>query len=202
MKITKNSDIIRDIENLYKLNGVNEFERINLFGIRNSADKKLSIWNDVIGMYDKLTGTAYLMAGTTDPSAWWTLNHKKGVDNLQIGYHQHLWIIGNHDGKLAFSQAGNKVSTIRDTNRNFQIDPSDEIITDRAWWGIDLHTTYRAVKTLGVIGKASAGCQVVKHWKEFHAVRDIAIGTGQVNFSYLLVDLDADSHKIYDEVYG
>jgi hypothetical protein len=83
MKITKNSDIIQDIENLYKLNGVKEFERINLFGIRNPADKKLSVWNDVIGMYDKLTGTAYLMAGTTDPSAWWTKNHTKGVDNCR-----------------------------------------------------------------------------------------------------------------------
>ena len=92
----KDRTTISDIEHLYKLNGVKEFERINFLGIRNPADKKLGIWNDVIIMYDKLISTAYLMEGTTDPSAWWTLNHSKGVDNLQLGYHHNLWIIGKH----------------------------------------------------------------------------------------------------------
>jgi len=198
--LTENKDI-ELIEELYRVNG-GELENINEFGIRNPAKKSLSVWNDVIGMYDRSEKMIFLKEATTDPSRWWTLNHRKGVDNLTEGFHNHIWALGKHRGKLAFVQGPRKITTIRDTNRNFEIDPGDEIVSDEAWWGIDHHTTYRPVKTLGIIGKASAGCQVDKHWIEFEHTRDIAKASGQPLYSYLLMALKAENKYFYNLVYG
>lgn len=201
MKTITSKNHLDQLESLYKVHG-GSLENCNWFGIRNPVDKSLSVWNDVIGLYIPKEKTIYLVEGTTDPSKWWTLNHKKGVDNLVEGLQPDIWALGKHKGKEAFVQGPRKVTTIRDTNRNFQLDPSDEIISEKDWWGIDLHTTYRAVKTLGIIGQASAGCQVVKHWKEFHFLRDKVKEYNQKLFSYLLTGIVTENKKLYEAIYG
>jgi hypothetical protein len=201
MKIFSDSKINRDIETLYKLHG-GTLTEINLIGVANPEKKKLSVWNDALFLYSRTRGTVYGGEGTCSPSAWWTQNHQKGVDNLPPGFWRDIWALGNHRGHTAFVQGPRKISTVRDTNRNYQIDPDDERITDAAWWGIDMHTTYRAVKTLEVIGQASAGCQVWKWWEDFERVVAIAKASGQALFSYLLMDLSADNSFLYKGVFN
>ena len=200
MIITKEVKHIEKVEMLYSLHG-GKLEDCNFFGISNTEGLKLSVWNDPLGLYDKKNGIVYLGEGTCSPSKWWTLNHGKGVDHLMPGWYKRIWALGNHKGHLALVQGARKISTIRDANRNFEIDPSDEIVTDKAWWGIDMHTTYRPIRTLGIIGQASAGCQVWKYWQDFEEIIKTVKKSGQELFSYLLMLQKEENGELYKLVY-
>lgn len=190
--------IIKDIEKLktlYKFHAA-EWDTVNIFGIRNTDDMERGYWNDLIGLsfLDKI----YLCIGTTDPSPMWTRKHRIGVDHLVAKFHKDLWSFGKHRGSDAFVQGARTVDTWQDKNRNFKLDKGDGIVTDKKWWGINFHTSYK--HDLSVIGGSSAGCQVAKHWEDFEKLLAIAKGSGQTVFSYMLMELKSDNKFLYEAI--
>lgn len=178
--------------------------KFNLAGIRNEDDAEDDVWNDVL--IAATDDVMLLCQGTTDPGRRATLEHKVGADHLALGFHKSLWEIGWHGGKerwwrhRAFVQGMRKVDTVRDTNRNFIVDPEDLQITDKAGWGMNGHTVIGKVPER--IGSWSWGCQVWLHRKEFEAVLALAEKTGQKLFSYMLFPLTDETEDLYYLVYN
>lgn len=189
---------IKSLKSLYALYGAS-WDKFNLLGIRNAADADKDVWNDVL--VAATDDVVLLCQGTTDPGRSATLQHGVGADHLQIGFHKDIWEIGWHGGKdkswrhRAFVQGMHPVSTVRDTNRNFIIDPDDLLVTDRAGWGMNGHTVIgpRPAK----IGNWSWGCQVWLFREEFERVLALSEKSGMRFFSYLLVPLKSENEEFY-----
>ncbi|HPA71668.1 MAG TPA: hypothetical protein PLI62_14230 [Spirochaetota bacterium] len=189
---------IKLFKTLYDLNGAT-WNKFNLSGISNSADAENDVWNDVlIAASDEVI---LLCQGTTDPGRAATLQHSVGADHLQIGFYKDLWEIGWHGGKdkswrhRAFVQGMRQVSTVRDTNRNFIVDPEDLLITDKAGWGMNGHTVIGPRPA--TIGNWSWGCQVWLFRNEFEKVLSLAEKSGMKLFSYLLMPLKSENKEFY-----
>ena len=193
--IITDADTIAKTKELYELNG-GEWEHVNLFGIGN--DEGDNNWNDVLGM---VTDDCLILSpGTTKPGTPATNNHRVGADHLPPGFYYHIWALGWHGAKgkyyrhKAFVQGPRKIDTVRDTNRNGQIDPSDLIVNDAAWWGINGHTV---VGNPDHVGRWSGGCQVAQHSATFNEIVRVAEKSGQPIFSYLLMPLKSENKFLY-----
>ena len=193
--IIGDKDIISQVKMLYKMNGA-EWEKVNLFGI--SDDSGNNNWNDLLGV---VTDDILIMSpGTTKPGQPATDKHQTGADHLAPGYYYHKWALGWHGAKgkyyrhRAFVQGSRPISTIRDTNRNGQIDPSDKLVIDQPWWGINIHTI---VGDSAIVGNWSWGCQVWRNHELFGQAVKRAQDSGQELFSYLLMPIKRETKFLY-----
>jgi len=180
--------------------GGGEWGEVNLFGLRNEADQQADLFNDFIGICSGDIIKVY--AGTTDPGAWWTLHPvtasgATGAAHLCEGFHKNAWRVGIHAQGTPFAhealvQTGNKVRIWRDLKSNFTRDDSDP--EQSGYFGINIHRA--GLDDPNKIGKYSAGCQVVRHHKDFDELLEIvkASETFKKNktgarFSYLLLNI-------------
>lgn len=180
--------------------GGGEWGGVNLFGLRNEADQQSDLFNDFIGV---CTGDVVrIYAGTTDPGAWWTKNPitaagATGAAHLCEGFHKNAWRVGVHaQGTLfaheALVQTGYKVKIWRDVDKDYEMGEKD--LVQEGYFGINIHRAGLDDPTK--IGKYSAGCQVVRHHKDFEELLEIvkASETFKKNktgarFSYLLLNI-------------
>lgn len=180
------------MKNLYLQHGVT-WEEINLFGIRDPRGMKDSIFNDAIGL--SLQGKIYLFKGTTDPSAYYTLNPFKGTEgaaHLCLGNHKNAYQVGEHKGYEAMAQWGNTVKIWRDKNKNFKQDSGD--VFETGYFGINIHHAdpNQKVDDIGVWG---AGCQVIQEINDFYKFIGLVKSSDKfknkrwATFSYFLFDI-------------
>ena len=153
------------IKELHARNGV-PWEDINIFGVRDETDIERDIWNDIIVVV--IGQDVRVFAGTTDPGIYWADNRnrkkhgwEKGCAHLCLGYHKDSYKVGKHRGYEALVQWGNKVKIWRDIDEDFKHDETE--IVKSGWFGINIHHGYDAKS----IGKASAGCQVIRKKEDF-----------------------------------
>ncbi len=169
------------MQTLYSDWGAN-WSQINILGIRN--DKNPGIWNDFIFL--QTDDELYKFEATVDPSRHWTEKpmNRLGVAHLCLGFHPNIWTIGKHRGKYnALVQRGAKVKIWRDKNKNYK---KDDNIVQSGYFGINLHHGYSAK---GKVGVHSAGCQVIRNKISFNRFMGIVTGSGQPDFSYLLIPI-------------
>lgn len=180
--------------------GGGEWGEVNLFGLRNEADQQSDLFNDFIGV---CAGDAVrIYAGTTDPGAWWTKNPitaagATGAAHLCEGFHKNAWRVGVHAQGTPFAhealvQTGYKVKIWRDVDKDYEMGEKD--LVQEGYFGINIHRA--GLNDPTKIGKYSAGCQVVRHHKDFEELLEIvkASETFKKNkagarFSYLLLNI-------------
>lgn len=177
-----------------------EWGEVNLFGLRNEASQESDLFNDFIGICSGDIIKVY--AGTTDPGAWWTLHPVTasgvtGAAHLCEGFHKNAWRVGVHAQGTPFAhealvQTGNKVKIWRDLKNNFTHDDGDP--EQSGYFGINIHRAGLDDPTK--IGKYSAGCQVVRHHKDFDELMGIIKASENfkknkagARFSYLLLNI-------------
>lgn len=174
-------------------------QEINLIGIRDTTDIAKDIINDTLGYWTK--DKIFLCRGTTDPSVFYTLDkasrHPSGTFHLDNGWHEKIWRIGTHKGYEALVNKWDSKPELcckptrgwRDANYNFVQDVNETLIKD--WVGVNLHRMHETVLQK-VIGKYSAGCQVVQDIKNFRHIIDTVKSTEMykkqplVNFNYMM----------------
>lgn len=178
-----------DIEFLKDYYNKNKYkiDIFNLIGIRDESGFDKDIINDQLGFFtaDEL----FLCPGTTDPSVYWTQSserNKQGTFHLLEGYHENIWTFGKHKGYDAFVNDWKKCKPTkgwRDSNYNFVRDDKDIVVCD--YFGVNFHRMHQNI-IVKIIGKYSAGCQVVQNPKDFDYILQKAKESGQQTFSYML----------------
>lgn len=175
-------------------------KKINIVGIRDSADQEKDIFNDRILL---ITGNNVVsFVGTTDPGKYWTGNAKRrwgvsGVAHLVEGWYPETYQIGDHMGKKALVQVGGPVKVWRDVNKNYKYDDGiDDIQT--GYFGINIHYTKNGPV---LIGRWSGGCQVIQDSEDwnyfFKACKDSKIKA----FNYLLINKNELDEKYKKEFF-
>lgn len=134
--------------------------------------------------------------GTTEPGSFYTYNpmNPNGAARVTINTkHEKIWQIGYH-GKgsnrhKALVQIGNEICVTRDANKDFSR-KNDKVMC--GYYGINFHHGYNM--PANNIGRASAGCQVIRSSKE-HAAAMKIIETDYYfrqnkkhRFSYIILD--------------
>lgn len=167
------------------------WDEVNMFGLRNESDQDKDVWNDKIGVV--FQHKVYLYSGTCDPSAYWTKicgPTGKGVAHICLGYHENVYMVGEHKGHEAMVQYGNKIRIWRDGNNNFRKDNEDIIQT--GYFGTNIHRA-SAIKVTDKIGKYSAGCQVINDVEDHLKYMSIVKSSNKYKsnkksrFSYMLL---------------
>lgn len=174
------------LKNYYKEHNY-PIKAFNLIGIRNEKGMKDDVINDRLGFF---TDTEYfLCTGTTDPSVYWTTSKERnaaGTFHLIEGYHDSIWTFGNHKGYPALVNDYRKCKPTkgwRDVNYNFTRDSKDIIVCD--YYGVNFHRMHETI-LMKLIGKYSAGCQVVRDINDFKTIYQKAKASGVEVFSYNL----------------
>ena len=179
---------ITEIKEYYKQNGFT-IEKFNLIGFRNSEGIEKDVINDQMGFFTD--NELFLCPGTTDPSVYWTTSgerNKSGTFHLLEGYHKDIWCIGKHKGYEAIVNDYRYCKPTRgwrDANYNFVQDAKDVIVCD--YFGVNFHRMDQNI-IVKLIGKYSAGCQVVQSPKDFNYILQKAKASGLKTFSYMLVE--------------
>lgn len=172
--------------NYYKEKGL-PVQKINLFGIRDDSGMSKDLINDVLGFWTD--EEICIVPGTTDPGVYWTASderNKAGTFHLLEGHHETIWTIGKHKGYEALVndyRFCRPTKGWRDANYNYIYDKKDRIVCD--YYGINFHRMHvSAIAKL--IGKYSAGCQVVQNPKDFEYILQQVKASGEKVFNYML----------------
>lgn len=134
--------------------------------------------------------------GTTEPGTHYTVNAMNAAGAARVVIdtkHENIWQVGYHgrgNGRhLALVQTGNQICVTRDKNKDYAR-TNDRVMC--GYYGINFHGGYNM--PLNNIGRASAGCAVIRLMKEQAAAMKI-IGTDYFyklnkkhRFSYIVVD--------------
>lgn len=170
----------------YSENGI-PIQGFNLFGIRNETGLNKDIINDLLGFFTEKE--FFACQGTTDPGVYWTLSserNKGGTFHLIEGHHDKIWTVGKHKGYEALVNDWQKCKPTkgwRDADYNFTRDSKDVVVCD--YFGVNFHRMHQN-STVKLIGKYSAGCQVVQKPEDFAYILQKAKESGQKTFSYML----------------
>lgn len=162
-------------------------QKFNIIGIRNEADMDKDSINDVLGFF---TDTElFLTAGTTDPGVYWTKSaerNPKGTFHLMPGFHDSIWTFGIHKGYDALVNDWRHCRPTkgwRDSDYNFIRDPKDIVVCD--YFGVNFHRMSDTFLSK-IVGKWSAGCQVIQSINDFLYIYKAAQESGEQLFSYML----------------
>lgn len=163
-------------------------EKFNLIGIRDESGMDKDIVNDQLGFFTE--DELFLCPGTTDPGVYWTKSgerNKAGTFHLIEGFHERIWAIGIHKGYEAIVNDYKHCKPTkgwRDANYNFVQDAKDIIVCD--YFGVNFHRMDKSIISK-IVGKYSAGCQVVQNPKDFNYILQKAKDSGLKTFNYLLL---------------
>lgn len=163
---------------------------MNLFGIRNEADKDSDRFNDLIGLLYKVNGEWILKKydATVDPSVQYRknpMNKEEGTAIVVPGYYKKAFVVGLHRGKYEALRQNTPLKLYRDNNRDAKLD-FGEYKTEMA--GINVHRAAYNGKS-EFVGPHSAGCQVIadiEDFKEFMELINISASIYGKTFSYAL----------------
>ena len=125
---------------------------LNIIGIRTS-NNDADTFNDWLTVSYTLDGNINMFAFpcTTDPGLYYKEKpvNVKGTAKLVEGQHSALWSIGRHKGKYTALTQHSRVVVARGSSRDVGV------------FGINLHRANEK-RASTVIGKWSAGCQVIQ----------------------------------------
>lgn len=159
----------------------------NLIGIRDEEGIKADIINDQLGFFTE--DELFLCPGTTDPGVYWTTSserNKSGTFHLLEGFHENIWTFGRHKGYDALVNDYRYCKPTkgwRDSDYNFTRSQKDIVVCD--YFGVNFHRMDKNI-IAKLIGKYSAGCQVVQNPKDFDYILQKAKESGQKTFNYML----------------
>ena len=164
---------------------------LNIFGIRNTADRDSEYYNDCIGVLYKVNGKWVVKKydATTDPSVQYRQEpmNSAGCAILVPGYFRSGFRRGKHQGKYEALVQNTKLPLYRDNNKDDKLDfDSSTIVYEMA--GINIHRT-KASGGATTIGLYSAGCQAIQNsedFKEFMNLVDTSAEMYGETFSYAL----------------
>lgn len=169
---------------------------LNLVGIRSiGPDGKpnhANLYNDmlvVLWHQDGHPNMVYLPM-TTDPGETWRLTplNAKGTAILKPGHYPGMWRIGRHKGISPALVQRAPCTVWRDNNCDNQLDTTGYLET--GLFGINLHSTHSISQ---YIGRASAGCQVLRRPKDLAlvlalAAKHVAARTPQIDYTLITQD--------------
>lgn len=141
---------------------------LNVVGIR-SEDLDTNTFNDALCVFwkYKFGWNIYTMPCTTDTGLHW-LKHplnERGTAIVVPDQYRGLWQLGKHKGEYdALVQRG-KIKVFRDNNKDDRLDMDGKTI-EEGLFGINCHRAKDEGKST-VVGKWSAGCQVVQDDNDF-----------------------------------
>ena len=187
--ITPETVIAAYENNKYPLFTKGEYN-MNLFGIRNEADRDSERFNDMIGLLYKVNEKWVLKKydATVDPSVQYRknpMNEEAGTAIVVPGYYKKAFVVGLHRGKYEALRQNTPLKLYRDTNRDSKLD-FENIHTEMA--GINVHRAAYNGKS-EFIGPHSAGCQVIadiEDFKEFMELINKSAAIFGKTFSYAL----------------
>jgi len=177
---------LQQAKDYYNNNNI-PIEKFNIIGIRDEEGLKNDLINDQLGFFTE--DEIFLCGGTTDPSIYWTMSkerNKGGTFHLVSGYHKNIWAFGTHKGYNAIVNDWKQCKPTkgwRDANYNFTNDSKDVIVCD--YFGVNFHRMDSNI-IVKLIGRYSAGCQVIQNPKDFDYIYKKAKESGQKTFSYML----------------
>lgn len=181
---------------------------MKVIGIR--MNRESHRFDDFIGLVANLRGELFirLYPATTDPGVPWLLKPivPEGTAILPPGLHKDLWTRGRHKGRYDALVQFSAVDLYRD-NDGDSLPDGLELVHYKRSRGINLHRAGRGYTERNanqilqkyVVGRWSAGCQVVassKHFSYFMWFVDEC--TKQDTFSYFL--LDNHNKKLFDQI--
>ena len=188
-KVTDIIDVMQ--EKSYRVFYNNTGYDLNIVGIR-SAQLDQEIFNDWITVFYMSAGrwNYFPFPGTTDPGSFYLQNplNVKGTAILKPGQYRGSHRIGRHKNYKALQQ--NKAVTVyRDDNRDGYLNTA-AMAQDSGMFGINIHRS-NAHRPSTVIGKWSAGCQVLQDPAHFSFVLELcelSAATFSNSFSYTLLE--------------
>lgn len=165
---------------------------LNIIGVRNSNPKP-DVFNDLLFVFWKYQGrwSVIQMDCTTESGLHWLkypLN-KKGTAILKEGQWKGMWSIGLHQGKYKALKQAKPVTVIRDFDKDGEFD-YDSGVEDTGLFGINCHRANAKRESI-VVGKWSAGCQVVQNPHEFDLLVSLCEEAAEVHgnsFTYTLIN--------------
>lgn len=148
----------------YKLTPKEKF--LNIFGFRNKKTK-FNYYNDLLVTAQMQSGKWVIKEyeATTVPGEFYSkikLLNPKGVAILKPGHYTNVYVLGKFKGEFALKQIA-PVEVYRDWNLDSVYDYNKDTI-DRGLFGIHIH---RRSGFSDLIGKNSAGCQVIKNAEDY-----------------------------------
>jgi len=163
---------------------------LNLIGIRR-RDGKPDHFNDKLAVAFRSNGQPNVLVFpfTTIPGVHY-LRHPmtaEGTAILPEGQHRSLWVVGLHQGRYTALVQNRPVRLIRDNDKDQDAD-TDARLTEPVNAGINLHS---AAFDTRLIGKWSAGCQVIQRQPDFELLMSLcrrAIQEYGRTFSYTLIN--------------
>lgn len=158
----------------------------HLVGIRSKADKADS-FDDLFYVIDTEVKQAVFYSCTTNAGVHWLQNllNPKGTAVLQVGQYLNAWQIGKHKGLYEALVQVRPVTVKRDADKDNKAGNSGTL--ESGIFGINIHQASQTI-TSTVIGKWSAGCQVLNNPKSFAEMLNLCKRTGKKFFTYTLLD--------------
>ncbi len=155
--------------------GKNAYD-LNIFGIR-AASTTPNAFDDLVGCAYRDASLAWcceVWKATTDPGLYWLRNPGKvaGTAILVPGQYRGVYAIDKHNGSYeALCQRNGDVTVYRDADRDGTLDTDGPKDTGR--FGINIHhASYTGTSIL--VGKWSAGCQVIASIEDFNRLMELA----------------------------
>jgi len=156
-----------------------------LVGIRSREDKP-DVFDDVMHVFNN--EQHLVMPCTTNPGRYWLMNpmNPKGTAVVLANrQYTNLWKLGLHQGKYKALVQAFPIYVCRDADRDEKSE--DNGPTDFGYFGINFHHANANLKSV-VIGKWSAGCQVVPDPVQYQQAYDMLANSGNNFFTYTLLN--------------
>ncbi|HUV84538.1 MAG TPA: hypothetical protein VMV86_02455 [Methanosarcinales archaeon] len=153
----------------------------HIIGIRSKSDKP-DAFDDLIILIDGDKISYY--TGTTNPGTHWLKNflNPKGTAVLKPDQYIDGWKIGLHKGYEALVQ-NKPVTVYRDTDKDDKSEEQGK--EDTGFFGINIHRTGAIISK--IIGRWSAGCQVLNNPEEFKDFMRKIKFSGKKTFTFTLL---------------
>jgi hypothetical protein len=162
--------------------------RLNIIGMR-QKEKLIDSYNDYICVLyierNRWKFKAY--SATTLPGKYWLvekLMNPKGSLILSPGKYSGAFQLGKHKNKYEALVQAKPLPVYRDVNRDEKIDYEN---LETGFFGVNIH---KREGLSDLIGKNSAGCQVIKEKADFEEFMNLCKerGKSQSSFDYILLE--------------
>jgi len=156
--------------------GIKKNFDLNIFGVR-SANAQADRFDDWIGVFwidwEKNGWEYFVWEATTDPGLYYLYHplRVEGTAILKEGQHRFSHTIGLHKGKYQALIQHSVLPVYRDKDRDSVLDV-DPASLQNGQFGINVHRTAAYVP---LVGKNSAGCQVIADPANFAVLMDICL---------------------------
>lgn len=160
------------------------FPSFNLIGIRSRLDIPDS-FDDKFYLVDTKKSRFIETSCTTNPGVYWLQNfmNPKGTAVLPPGQYLQSFKLGKHKGVYEALVQARPFTVWRDKDKDNKAESS--LNTDTGMFGINIHRANESMVSK-IVGKYSAGCQVINDPVAFNRIIQECKLSGQTVFDYTL----------------